>query len=88
MGIFWGKFLGLRLESAGFHFHKFKKTFFLIKYKKCFNVRVGKFHFPKYKEFFSGWIFFFEFGLKSSLGSPIIYYYSNVNAQIKVLANI
>ena len=32
---------------------------FLRKYKKLFNLRVRKFHFPKYKEFFSGRIFLF-----------------------------
>ena len=47
-------------KSAAFHFWK---------YKKFFNLRVRKFnHFPKYQEFFSGWIFlFFGLGLKSSI---------------------
>ena len=43
-----------------------------------FNIRARKFHFPKYKEFFSGWIcWFFELGLKSAPDSPIIYYKKN-----------
>ena len=57
---FWG------LESTGFCFWKYKKIFILRKYKKSvplrkyknfFSIGVRKFHFPKYKEFFSGWIF-------------------------------
>ena len=64
---FQGRFFELGLESAGFHFRKHKKRFILRKYKQSFplrkyknyfDIRASKFHFPKYKEIFSGWIFF------------------------------
>ena len=53
-----------------------RKAFFLRKYKKFFNLRVRKFHFLKYKEFFWGCIVFIfsSPGLKTAPGSPIIYY--------------
>ena len=63
-------FFELGLKSAGFHFRKYKKNFLLRNYKKSFllreyknlfNIRARKFHFGKYKEFFSGQIFFFFF---------------------------
>ena len=53
-----GGFFELGLKSAGFHFRKYMKSFLLRKYKNFFNIRARKFHFLKYKEFFSGWIFF------------------------------
>ena len=56
--LFREKFLGLRPKSAGFHFLKYKKNFLLRKYKKFFNLRVSKFHFQKYEEFFSELITF------------------------------
>ena len=45
-------FGGLRLESAGFHFRKYKKSLLLRKYKKFFRG----FCFLKCKEFFSGFL--------------------------------
>ena len=76
--------LGLGLQSAAIHFRKYKKrllfrkykkTFSLRKYKIFFNITARKFHFPKYKEFFSRWIFLFfwgegDFGLESAPGGP------------------
>ena len=35
-----------------FSFPEYKKSFLLRKYKKFFNIRARKFHFPKHKEFF------------------------------------
>ena len=46
------KFWWLRLEFQSVEFHFWK-------YKNYFNIRPGKFHFLKYKELVSGWIFFF-----------------------------
>ena len=43
---------GLGLGSKGFLFWKYKKRFFLRKYKNFFNIRARKFHFAKYIEFF------------------------------------
>ena len=57
-GFFW--FFGFGLGSAGLYFRK---------YKKFFNCRVRKFHSPKYKELFSGWIFFNFEGFGVGLGS-------------------
>ena len=56
--LFREKILGLRPKSTGFHFLKYKKNFLLRKYKKFFNLRVSKFHFQKYEEFFSELIAF------------------------------
>ena len=47
------KFWGLKPESVGLHFEK---------YENLSNIRARKFHFPKYKEFFSKWIFLNFFG--------------------------
>ena len=52
-----------------------RKAFFLRKHKKLFNLRTRKFHFLKYKNIFRVGLFFFELGLKSDLGSCILYYY-------------
>ena len=40
----------LNLRPRKFHFPKYKKNFFLRKYKKLFNFRAKKFHFTKYKK--------------------------------------
>ena len=48
----------LELKNTGFHFRKYKKSFLLRKNKKFFNLRFRNFHCLKYKEFFSGRIFF------------------------------
>ena len=37
---------------------KYKKSFSLRKYRNIFNIRTRKFHFRKYKGFFSGYNFF------------------------------
>ena len=56
----------------GFRLPKYNKNFLWRKHKKLSSIRAGKFHFPKYKEFFSGWIFYFlELGLKSSISQNI-----------------
>ena len=49
---------------------------FLRKYKKFFNLRVRKFNFSKYKEFFFGADFFILGGLvlKSVPDSPKVHY--------------
>ena len=57
---FWGVSISRKL---GTFLRKYKKNYFLRKYKKFFNLRVRKFHFLKYKEFFSEWIFFIFLGL-------------------------
>ena len=61
----------------GFCFLKYKNSFLLLKYKKFFSLRVRKFHFLKYKDFFWAVFFFFFFELrpKSALGSYTVYYY-------------
>ena len=55
----------LRQESVGFHFWK---------YKTFFNIRGGKSHFLKYKEFVAVLSVFSGLGLASMLGRPKIYY--------------
>ena len=50
-------FLEPGLKIAGFRFRKYKKSFLLREYKEFFNIRARKFHFRKYKEFFSGALF-------------------------------
>ena len=54
---------GFGLGSAGFHFLNYNKRFPLRKYKNSFNIRARNFHFPKYEEFLSGWMFSCFFGL-------------------------
>ena len=59
-------------ESAGFYFQEYKKSFLLRKCKKFFDLRVRKFHFPKYTDIFQGELFrFFELGLKRSISQNI-----------------
>ena len=48
-----------KLGARNFHFPKYKKTFFMEKYKNFFQ---------------SGFFLFFKLGLKSVPGSPIIHY--------------
>ena len=57
-------------KCRGLFLRKCKKSFLLRKYNNFFNLRVRKFHFPKYKEFFQGRIFFI-FELKSSVSRNI-----------------
>ena len=69
-----GKFLPeIKNVFIGFNFRKYKKSFLLTKYKKCFNPWTRKLYFVKFKkikEFFLEWIFlYFELGLKSALGT-------------------
>ena len=40
------------MQCVGFRFRKCKKGFPLRKYKNSFDISAGKFHFPKYKDFF------------------------------------
>ena len=62
------------VNDCWFYFWKYKKSFFF--WENMTNIRVRKFHFLKYKELFSGWIFlFFELGHKSDPGSCILYYF-------------
>ena len=53
-----------------------------LKYKrlhKKINLRARKFHFLKYKKYFWGvFFYYFQLGLKSALGSFILYYYSTI----------
>ena len=50
-----------------------RKVLFL----KFLNIKARNLHFPKYKQFFSGWIFFYSLSLdlKSAPGSSILYYW-------------
>ena len=50
-----------------------RKVLFL----KFLNIKARNLHFPKYKRFFSGWIFFYSLSLdlKSAPGSSILYYW-------------
>ena len=65
-------FLKYKKLFPGFSFLEYKKRFLLRKYKEFF----GGFHFLKYKKLSWGeFCLFFELGLKSATGSPIIYYY-------------
>ena len=55
---FQSRLLGAEARKyGGLFLRKYKKSFLLRKYKKFFNHRVRNFHFLKYKEFFSGWVF-------------------------------
>ena len=45
-------FFEFAVHCVGFRFRKCKKGFPLRKYKNSFDISAGKFHFPKYKDFF------------------------------------
>ena len=56
-------------------FHFFSSESSLLKYKKLSNLGARKFQFLKYTKFFLvDFLNFFELGLKSVPGSPIIHY--------------
>ena len=73
---YWKKYGAYISHILGVHFLKYKKRFLLRKYKKFFNIRARKFHFPKNKEFYLGLDFFYflRLGFKSAPGSPIYKY--------------
>lgn len=47
-----------KLGTRKIHFVKYKKCLFLRKYDNCFNLRAGKFYFPKFFRKNSKWVFF------------------------------
>ena len=66
----------------GFRFLKYEISFSRFPFPEFFSIRVKKFHFLKYKDFFSGRIFFILGGLGWKLRQVSLKYTTNVAIKI------